>query len=353
MNDVLEQLERWRQSGDDIAVATVVKTWGSAPRPTGSKMVTTGTGGIAGSVSAGCVEGAVIEASNTVMESLTPQLLHYGVADDTAWEVGLACGGEIEIYVEPFAAYDGVYETITARLAARQPMAVVTVIQGPDDLRNRKLVVLPDGSTEGTLDLPEQRDAVIQAALNGMAQSQGAIVPLTDDLTIFVEAYPPPPRLIVVGAVHIADALVSIANAVGFDTVVVDPRSAFATEERFPHANELIREWPQHALPHMSLDMSAYVVVLTHDPKLDDPALQVALPSAARYVGALGSTRTARKRVERLTAAGLSEEQLARLHGPIGLPLGGRTPEEIAVSIMAEIIQVKNSPLPVKESAHV
>jgi xanthine dehydrogenase accessory factor len=159
-----------------------------------------------------------------------------------------------------------------------------------------------------------------------------------------------PPRLIVIGAVHIAESLLSIAKIAGFDTIVVDPRTAFATGERFPHATELIQEWPQHALPEMELDRSAYVVVLTHDPKLDDPTLQIALRSDASYVGALGSRRTNRQRSKRLRQAGLSEEQISRLHAPIGFDIGGRSPEEIAVSIMAEIIQVRNNILGVRKS---
>ncbi len=342
MRDVLEHLERWRQAGQPLAVATVVRTWGSAPRPIGSKMIVTAGGEIAGSVSAGCVEGAVIDEATTALKSGQPRLLHYGVADDDAWEVGLACGGEIDIFVEPFSALDGVYETITTNLDARQPMAVVSLIDGPAAQKNHKLVVAADGSTSGPLDLPDRRDALVALALDHLAQGEGAIVPLDDETTVFVEVYPPTPRLIVVGAVHIAETLVTLAGALGFDTIVVDPRTAFATRERFPHATDLVREWPQHALPEMALDRWAYVVVLTHDPKLDDPALMVALRSGARYVGSLGSRRTQQKRVERLREAGLTDDEIGRLHGPVGLDIGGRTPGEIALSIMAEIVKVKN-----------
>jgi xanthine dehydrogenase accessory factor len=345
MKDVLDSLNTWTERDEEIAVATVINTWGSAPRPVGSKLITTRSGGIAGSVSAGCVEGAVIEAGKDVMSSGKPQLLHFGVADDTAWEVGLACGGEIEVFVEPFAALEDVYEGVKRHLDAGDPMAVVSVLDGPPDARNHKLVVLEDGATEGTLDLGAQKDEVVAAALRHLADEKGGLIKPEAGLTLFVEVYPPDPRLIIVGAVHIAEPLVTMANAAGYETILVDPRSAFATRERFPHVDSLIGEWPGSALAGMKLNHSAYVVVLTHDPKLDDPALIEALQSDARYVGALGSKRTNRLRIERLREAGLTEEQIGRLHAPVGLDIGGRTPPEIAVSILAEIIKVRNEPV--------
>ncbi len=343
MKDVLASLNRWRERGEDIAVATVVNTWGSAPRPIGAKLVTTASGGIDGSVSAGCVEGAVIEVGKDVMASREPQLLHFGVADDEAWDVGLACGGEIEVLVEPFESLGTVYDAATALLDAREPFALVSVIDGGEDTRNRKLLVREDGATEGPLELGEHTPRAVEAALDFLARETGGVVEVDGGPTLFVETYPTAPRLIIVGAVHMADPLVEMANTLGFDTIVVDPRSAFATEERFPHATELVREWPQHALPAMKLNHSAYIAVLTHDPKLDDPALEAALTSDARYVGALGSRRTNARRIERLRAAGLTEEQLARLHAPIGLDIGGRAPAEIALSILAEVTRVRHS----------
>ncbi len=345
MKDVLDSLNTWTERDEEIAVATVIKTWGSAPRPVGSKLITTRSGGIAGSVSAGCVEGAVIDAGKDVMSSGEPQLLHYGVADDTAWEVGLACGGEIDIFVEPFSALADVYEGVKAHLDAGDPMAVVSVLDGPPDARNHKLIVLEDGTTEGTLDLGAHEDAVIAAALRHLANEKGGLIEPEQGLRLFVEVYPPDPRLIIVGAVHIAEPLVTMANAAGYETILIDPRSAFATRERFPHVDSLVGEWPGGALLGMKLNHSAYVVTLTHDPKLDDPALIAALQSDARYVGALGSRRTNRLRIERLREAGLSEEQIGRLHAPIGLDIGGRTPPEIAVSILAEIVKVRNEPV--------
>ena len=341
MQDVMPSLDRWREDQEDIAVATVVNTWGSAPRPVGAKMVTTLSGGIAGSVSGGCVEGAVIEEAKHVMQSGQPRLLQFGVADEEAWEVGLACGGEIRVFVEPFEAVDGVYNTVKQHLADRQPLAVVSVLEGPEKHLNHKLIVLPDGTIDGDLSLPDQQESIVQQASELLAQGEGSTLEI-DDMLLFAEVYPPTPRLIIVGAVHITEALIPIAHTVGFDTVIVDPRAAFATRERFPSVTKLVQEWPQHALSDLELDGAAYVVVLTHDPKIDDPALRMALASDARYIGALGSTSTNRKRIARLHEAGLPEAQIERLHAPIGLPLGGRSPAEIAVSIMAEIVKVKN-----------
>lgn len=342
MRDVLDRLDAWIQDGEELAVATVIQTWGSAPRPVGSKMIVTRSGGIAGSVSAGCVEGAVVEESQVVMAEGRPRLLKYGVADEEAWQVGLACGGTIHVFVEPGKALTPIYTSLKQRLADRAPLAVVGVLAGPPEQLNRKLIVLPDGTTQGDLDLKEQAGPVIQSALENLAQGISGVLALADGTELFVEVYPLPPRLIIVGAVHLAEPLVTIAGASGFESIVVDPRRAFAIRERFPQAAEVLQEWPQDALPNMVLDSSAHVVVLTHDPKLDDPALMIALKSGARYVGALGSRRTNEKRQKRLRKAGLDDEQIARLHAPIGLDLGGRSTGEIAISIMAEVIQVRN-----------
>ena len=345
MQDILDKLEAWQTQGKPIALATVVSTWGSAPRPVGAKLAVTPSGGIAGSVSAGCVETAVIEGCLEALKTGKPRLLSFGVADETAWEVGLACGGTIQVLVEPFSAWDAVYGSLKLHLAARQPLAVVSVLNGPAEWINRKLIVLSDGQTEGDLVLPaRQAEQTVAWALELQAQGAGGTLDFEDGSVLFAEVYPPVPRLIIIGAVHVAESLVPLASLVGFDTIVIDPRTAFGNRERFPQATQLINDWPQSVLPGIDLNWWAYVVVLTHDPKLDDPALLAALPSKARYVGALGSRRTHAKRVERLRQLGLTEAQLARLHAPIGLPLGGHSPAEIALSIMAEIVQAKNNP---------
>ena len=343
MYDVIDKIETWCQQGQQIGVATVINTWGSSPRPVGSKLIATLRGDIAGSVSAGCVEGAVIEACYEAVKTRQPRVMKFGVADENAWEVGLACGGTIEVMVEPFSALGGIYDPLRQHLAAHEPLAVVSVLGGPPEHINRKLIVYPDGRSEGDLTLsgPGCHDDVVRRALDLLAQGSGGTLELKDGPQLFVEVYPPVPRLIIVGAVHVAEVLVCMANLLGFDTIVVDPRVAFATRERFPQARQMIQQFPQHVLPGLALDASAYIAVLTHDPKLDDPTLHIALTSQARYVGAVGSQRTHTKRLERLRQAGLTDAQLARLHAPIGLPLGGRSPAEIALSIMAQITQVR------------
>jgi xanthine dehydrogenase accessory factor len=272
-----------------------------------------------------------------------PRLLTFGVTDDNAWDVGLTCGGTIEVFVEPAQALDGIYTSLMAALEARRPLVVATVLEGPEQLLNHKRIFFPDGHSEGDLTLT---DAALQrvkdATLAQLDQEEGGELVLEDGTQIFLDVYPPAPRLVVVGAVHIAEKLVPMANLLGFDTILIDPRKVFATDERFPHAQTLIQEWPQKALDRIPLDRFTYVVSLTHDPKFDDPTLQIALTSEARYVGVLGSRRSHAMRLERLREAGLSEEQLARIHAPIGLPLGGRSPAEIAVSILAEITQVRS-----------
>jgi xanthine dehydrogenase accessory factor len=342
MRDVIDKLDRWRQGKEKLAVTTVVETWGSAPRPVGSKMITTVEGNIAGSVSAGCVEGAVIQESEGVMKSSQPRLIEFGVADETAWEVGLACGGKIKVFIEPGCSLDSIYEDLRSVLYGAVPFVTLTYLEGPPELINKKLLIKADGTRVGNLSIPEGSQSVFDYAIEFLDNEKSGTVSLPEGSLLFIESYPLPPKLIIIGAVHLSEPLITMANTVGFETILIDPREAFATNERFPHVDKLIQEWPQDVLKDLSLDKSAYIVVLTHDPKLDDPALLVALESQARYIGALGSRRTNRKRMERLLKAGLSEDHLSRLHAPIGLDLGGRSSSEIAVSIMAEIIKVRN-----------
>jgi xanthine dehydrogenase accessory factor len=343
MDDIIDKLDQWRESDQEIAVITVVETWGSAPRPVGSKMVTTMTGGIAGSVSAGCVEGAVIQEAESVMSSGKPRLIEFGVADETAWEVGLACGGKIKVFIEPGISLDSVYDTLKKNISKGLPFVTLTYLEGPHEFINKKLLIQADGTSIGDLIVPEQAQTSLQTAMAYLENEKSGTVSLSDGSEVFIEAHPLPPKLIIIGAVHLSEPLITIANSIGFETILIDPREAFATRERFPHVDHLLRQWPQDVLSDLKLDKSAYIVVLTHDPKLDDPALLLSLKSRARYVGALGSRRTNRKRMERLQKAGLTEDQLSRLHAPIGLDLGGRSSSEIAVSIMAEIVKIRNT----------
>ena len=352
MRDILTQIDHWLEEKQPIALATVVQTWGSAPRGVGAKMAVTPAGEMAGSVSGGCVEGAVIETALRVLKTGRPQLLHFGVADETAWEVGLACGGTIEVFVEPLdpTLYAALHNAINDERAA----ASVTVIRGPDEQLGRELMRGDDGQVVGTLGDPLDNLALTAArtALEAGASCRQTLAPSAlssargagettqpmDEVEVFVDVLLPPPTLIVVGGVHIAIALVSIAKTLGYRTVVVDPRRWFGSDARFPHVDRLIQAWPDRALTDIGLTRSTAVAMLTHDSKLDDPGLKVALASPAFYVGALGSRKTQAQRRQRLLEQGLSEAEVDRLRGPIGLNIGAQTPEEIALAIMGEVV---------------
>jgi xanthine dehydrogenase accessory factor len=341
MRDLLPEIERWRQAGKQVAIATIAQVYGSALRPLGAKMACTSAGDIAGSVSGGCIEGAVYEEAQRVMKHGRPKLLEYGVADESAWEVGLACGGMIQVWVESLAPE--IYATLKQCLEAGQLVALASILAGPG--QGNKLFVWPDGRTQGELGSAELTERVVRYAADRLAAHDPgrATFEVNDESAeVFIEVFTPLPRLIVVGAVHIAIPLVTFAKTLGFRTIVVDARSAFATRERFPHADELIVEWPSTAMSRLSLDEATYVVVVTHDDKLDIPALQAALASPARYIGILGSTTSHVKRVQALKRLGMTDEQLARIRAPIGLDVGAVGPDEIALSIMAEVIAVRH-----------
>jgi len=340
MRDILSDLERWREKNESIALATVIQTWGSSPRREGAKMALTPDGKITGSVSGGCVEGAVFEAGVETLKTNQPQLLHFGVADETAWDVGLACGGSIDIFVKPldFSFYDGLH----AAFVEEQPAVLVTVVRGDAGMLGKELLLREDGGVIGTFGAGLDESA-LKLAGETLALGVSRRVELDESTEVFLEAILPPPTLIAVGGVHITIALMALAKTLGFRTVVVDPRSAFGNIERFPHVDQLIQAWPDEAFRQLPLTRSTAVAMLTHDPKLDDPALKIALPSPAFYVGALGSRTTQAKRHQRLLDEGLTEEELDRLRGPIGLEIEAHTPEEIAVSIIAEIVSVQNN----------
>jgi xanthine dehydrogenase accessory factor len=341
MKDVLPDIDRWLGEGESVAVATVVETWGSAPRPPGARMALTAGGKIAGSVSAGCVENAVVEAGQQTLKSGRPRLLRFGVADDTAWSVGLACGGTIEVFVEKLEP--SLWQLVRDEVLAERPVAAATVVRGPDPLLGRRRVLLHDGNVRGAIGegLDEAAAAEARAAL-ATGASRRVAIGTEPGVELFVEVLRPAPRLIIVGGVHIALSLAALARRLGYRTVIVDPRQAFANRQRFPDVDRIVNTWPDRALAELSVDDSTAIVILTHDPKLDDPALAVSLASPAFYVGALGSRRTQQKRRERLLAAGLPEKGLARLRAPIGLDLGGRSPEEIALAVLAEIVAIRN-----------
>jgi xanthine dehydrogenase accessory factor len=341
MRDILSDLEHWNAGNNkSIALATVIQTWGSSPRRAGAKMAITPDGKITGSVSGGCVEGAVFDTGVEVLKSNRPQLLHFGVADETAWEVGLACGGSIDIFVQPLDIE--FYKSLRSVLVEEQSAVSVTVVRGPGELIGREILMRDDSSITGSIN-----DGLNPIALNvakeALAAGESRRAMLKENVETFVEVILPPPTVIAVGGVHITIALMALAKTLGYRTVVVDPRSAFGNETRFPNVDQLIPLWPDEAFQQIPLTRSTAIAMLTHDPKLDDPALKIALPSSAFYVGALGSKTTQSKRRQRLLEDGLTEEQLNRLHGPIGLEIGAGTPEEIAMSIMAEIVAARNN----------
>jgi len=339
MRDILPDLESWREAHESIALATVIQTWGSSPREAGAKMALTPEGKITGSVSGGCVEGAVFEAGVETLKTNQPQLLHFGVADETAWDVGLACGGSIDIFVKPLDS--SFFDALHSVYVEERPAVILAVVRGDDEVLGHEMLLREDGSITGTLgvDLDER---ALDLAWQALEEGKSRQVDLDESTELFLEVILPPPTLVAVGGVHITIALMALAKTLGYRTVVVDPRSAFGNAERFPNVDHLIQAWPDEAFEQVPITRSTAVAMLTHDPKLDDPALKIALPSQAFYVGALGSRTTQAKRRQRLLDDGVSEAQLDRLRGPIGLDIEARTPEEIAVSIMAEIVAARN-----------
>jgi xanthine dehydrogenase accessory factor len=313
-DNIPETALNWHQSGAGSVLATVVETWGSAPRRVGAQLAISGQGQIEGSVSGGCVEGAVIVEALEALEDGSQRMLEFGVSDEDAFAVGLACGGTIRVLIEPVGTVmpeDVLIELVAAR-AARVPLAYEVNLE----LGVRRL--LHDGHADR------------------MRMDRSGF---EEDGDTFVAVHNPPLRLIVVGAVHIAQALVPMARIAGYDPVLIDPRDAFGSAERFP-GETIVQDWPDEAVAKLGLDTRTALVLLTHDPKLDDPALMAALNSEVFYIGALGSKRTHAKRVERLEAAGFGAQQIERIHGPIGLDIGAAGPSEIAVAVLAQMTAV-------------
>ncbi len=336
MHDILPQLDDWLKAHRQVALATVIQTWGSSPRRPGARMAVTADGKFAGSVSGGCVERAVIEAALESLKTNQARLLHFGVSDETAWEVGLACGGSIDILVKPLDLK--LFEALRSVWMDEHQAVLITVIRGTGDMLGRELLVRADGLVAGTLG-DEWDHRALKLAGEALSQGTSTRIMLDGSVELFIETILPPPTLIAVGGVQIAIALMSLAKTLGYHTIVIDPRGSWGNTDRFPHVDQMIQNWPEEAFRKIPLTRSTAVAMLTHDPKLDDPALRIALPSLAFYVGALGSRKTQSQRRERLLQAGLSEAQLARLHTPIGLKIGADTPEEIALAIMAEIVE--------------
>jgi xanthine dehydrogenase accessory factor len=306
MREVLDELNRWTRDGEEIAIAAVVETWGSSPRPLGSRMLVTRSGKMAGSVSNGCIEGAVFEEAQKVLESGEPKLAAFGVTDDVAFEVGLACGGHIEVFIQPLG----------------QPHRELMAMLGRDEPATLR-TNLVTGETAATRGTPPGTELAMR------------------DGDFFIEPFRRPAHLVIIGAIHIAIPLHRLARLMGYRVTVVDARAKFATRERFPEADDIIVAWPDEAMAKLEIDPSTYIVILTHDPKFDLPALRSVLRKEAGYIGAIGSRKTNEKRFAALRKEGYTEEELAEVHGPIGLDLGSRGAEETALGILAEITAVR------------
>ncbi|MEU5391189.1 XdhC/CoxI family protein [Streptomyces tibetensis] len=349
MLDIAEELNRWVEQGRDFAVATVVAVGGSAPRQPGAALAVDTEGTAIGSVSGGCVEGAVYELCEQALRDGETVLERFGYSDDDAFAVGLTCGGVIDILVTPVRAADPVRPVVRAALTAAaggEAAAVARIVSGPRELTGRALVVRPDGSHEGGFGAHPELDRTVAAEASAFLDAgrtgtleigeQGSRCGAP--LTVLVESSVPAPRMIVFGAIDFASALVRMGKFLGYHVTVCDARPVFATRTRFPEADEIVVDWPHRYLEGTEVDARTVLCVLTHDAKFDVPLLKLALRLRVAYVGAMGSRRTHLDRNARLREVGVTELELSRLHSPIGLDLGARTPEETALSIASEIV---------------
>jgi xanthine dehydrogenase accessory factor len=349
VRDILDPITKWWEANDTFGLATVVRTFSSAPREPGAAMAVSAGGEVVGSVSGGCVEGAVYELATEVTASGEPVLRRYGISDDDAFAVGLTCGGIIDIFVEPASRERFAYLGEIAEDVRRgTPVAVATVIEGPGIVGARR-IIWEGQRTAGTLGAGDRLDAAVDDDARGMlAQGLTGVRRYgpdgerrRDELAIFVQSFAPAPRMLVFGAIDFAAAVAKAGKFLGYRVTVCDARPVFATKSRFPDADEVITDWPHRFLSGSTTDQRTVICVLTHDPKFDVPLLEVALRRPAAYIGAMGSRRTHDDRLQRLREAGLTEQELARLRSPIGLDLGARTPEETAIAIAAELIQLR------------
>jgi xanthine dehydrogenase accessory factor len=344
VREVLADIERWRARGERVALATVVATRKSAPRPVGAKLAVSEGGEMAGSVSGGCVENEVFGHACEVLGGSQPQLLHYGISDELALTVGLPCGGEIDVFVD--APNEELLERLKRVIETDERAVLLSVVEGEG--LGSELLVTESGERIGRA--PEEAVARFDEVLRA---GRNRILELEDGRKVFAEVFGPPPRLLVIGAVDTAEALCRAAKMVGWRTIVADARAKFATKDRLPSADEVLVAWPEDALGQVEPDHQTAVVVLTHDEKFDIPALKGALETEAFYIGALGSRRNQKLRRERLLEAGVPEEELDRIAGPCGLDVGADTPAETAISILGEILATRanRSGGPLRESS--
>jgi xanthine dehydrogenase accessory factor len=351
VKELLDTLAAWRAEGIDVGRAVVVRTFGSAPRPEGAVLLVAGDGRIAGSVSGGCVEGAAAEEIERARRTGRSRVIRYGISDEEAWDVGLACGGTIDVLVEPrvpgavVVAAEASTRDAGAAVVTPLPVDSPPATFGPHEPGEGAppeppIVVHAAGGMSGCVGTAELDEALVEAARDALNRGTSRTIEL-GGRSLFIEAYPVRPRLVVVGAVQAAMSLVAFARELGYATVVVDGRAAFATPARFPDVDRLVVGWPDEVADDIGLGPDDAVAVLTHDVKFDEPAIVEALRRGCRYVGAVGSRKTQADRRERLRKAGVGEEALSRLRGPIGLDLGGRAPAETALAIMSEIVATR------------
>ncbi|MEL6534368.1 MAG: XdhC family protein [Bacteroidota bacterium] len=339
MQDILPQIRERLQQSQELAMATVVRTWRSAPRPVGSALVVNGEGDMIGSVSGGCVEKSVVNRALKVLGGGASELVHYGVSNDDAWEVGLSCGGKVDVFIERFlgSGSEGeqdLWQQLDQDIANNRGVVLAREVGSGE---RRFALVYADGTTAG--DLPS---TVKTEAIKALEARESQILDGAEGQW-FLQAFPEKPQMLLIGSAHITSELIHLASLYGFATHVIDPRDTFATKTDYPtEPDSLTVAWPQEVLPGLALNANTYAVILSHDPKIDDEALKILLREPVGYIGALGSKKTHAKRVARLTEAGFSDEELARIYAPIGLPINARLPQEIALSVMAEIIKVKN-----------
>jgi len=351
MFELIPTIQDWQAAGKGIALATLIKVEGSSPRPLGAKMIVSSQGEFQGSVSGGCVESSVITEALHCLQSGKPTLLHYGIDNSNPWTVGLACGGEIDVFIEPLFNLSfqngfshSMFEKLIELFKNKQPFILATVTasdhKGQKGLFSAGKWIIDDSHNSWSKNfLMREMTRLIEA---GQPRMMEIHLESLQPLEAFLEPILPQARIVIIGAVHIAAALIIYAHELGYKTIIIDPRSAFLTRERFPQADDLIHSWPQEALPKLNLATSDCIVILSHDEKIDVPALFVALKSPIGYIGLLGSKKTRNERFRSLKEEGITEKDLERVHAPIGLNLGAIEPEEIAISIIAEIIAERN-----------
>lgn len=356
MQEFLNRMSDLIAKNQKMATATVIKTWGSAPRPIGSVMLIAEDGTMSGSVSGGCVEGAVVKLAATVLLENKPKLAHFGVSDDEAWAVGLSCGGAIEVFIEPFLAAEEpqMWEILRGCLMENQGAVLLTKL---NEATNERLLLLPD-SEEVIADATNEllatnkklitdaslirNDFLIHHAYLAYNQRKTQVIEQNEEKWL-VQVFPPKHKLVIIGAAHITVELVHLAHYFGFETIVIDPRGIFATKTDFPTPPDALHvDWPAEILPDIPLNAYTYTVLLTHDPKIDDQALHLLLRSKVAYIGALGSRKTHEKRLKRLQEAGFSAEECAKIDAPVGMNIHAKSAREIALSIMGALVKAKN-----------